>query len=71
MCACAVEYRVLMRAQNPNLCTPRAKCASSSAIAQGWLKSCAPEASAYATPCAQRRRGAVVCERNFISLNLE
>ena len=30
MCECAVEYRVLMRAQNPNLCTPRAKCASSS-----------------------------------------
>ena len=71
MCAYAAKHRVLMRAQNPNLCTTRAKCASSSTIAQGWLKLRASEASAYATPCAQRRRGAIVCERSFIPLNLE
>jgi len=41
-----------------DLCTPgrlRAKCASASTIARGWLRSHALEASVYATPCAQRR----------------
>ena len=50
MCAYAAKHRVLMRAQNPNLCTARAKCASSSAIAQGWLRPRASEASAYVLP---------------------